>query len=414
VSEGWDTAAPSDFGPTSGPSLSYAFNLAKIPNQGEDSDPILRDGPDLGLIGVFDGMGGAGGTVYETPDGPRTGAYLASRVARDVVERRMLDLLEPDWNLNGEAAAEDIRCSVKKALEDRLTELKAPPSRLRSKLLRALPTTMAVVALQRRRRADSTWSGHVFWAGDSRAYAFTPGGAHQLSTDDLRDPGDAMANLHHDSVVSNAMSADTEFRVGYRGVELKAPFLLVCATDGCFGYVPTPMHFEHLVLKALAGARSTQAWSEAVQAEISAVTGDDAAMAVLGVGADLAEFQALLAPRLATLEEDFIGPLDQLRRTVQEAERTLQAARQHEQNETAALWGRYQPDYERHLRPPVTDDEPRDEQADADADGPTAEDVRTPVEGHADGVEERPDAAEQPDADAPPAEATLDRPAEVV
>ena len=100
MSEGWDTAAPSDVGPTSGPSLSYAFNLAKIPNQGEDSDPILRDGPDLGLIGVFDGMGGAGGTVYETPDGPRTGAYLASRVARDVVERRMLDAararLEPE------------------------------------------------------------------------------------------------------------------------------------------------------------------------------------------------------------------------------------------------------------------------------------------------------------------------------
>ena len=154
-----------------------------------------------------------------------------------------------------------------------------------------------------------------------------------------------------------------------------------------------------------------------MQAEISAVTGDDAAMAVMGVGADLAEFQALLAPRLATLEDDFIGPLDQLRRAVQEAERTLQAARQHEQNETAALWGRYQPDYERHLRPPVTDDEPHEEQdADDDPtieDGPTAEDVRTPVEGHADGVEERPDEAEQT-ADAPTAESALDRPAEVV
>ena len=88
-------------------------------------------------------MGGAGGTVYETPDGPRTGAYLASRIARDVVERRMLDLLEPDWNLNGPAAAEDLRRSVKRALHDRLAELKAPPSGLRSRLLRALPTTMA-------------------------------------------------------------------------------------------------------------------------------------------------------------------------------------------------------------------------------------------------------------------------------
>ena len=52
-----------------GPTISFAFNLGKIPDQGEDSDPILRDGPDLGLVAVFDGMGGAGGTVYETPDG---------------------------------------------------------------------------------------------------------------------------------------------------------------------------------------------------------------------------------------------------------------------------------------------------------------------------------------------------------
>ena len=99
-----------------GPTLSFGFNLAKVPGQGEDSDPILRDGRELGLVAVFDGMGGAGGTVYETPDGPRTGAYLASRVARDVVEERMLALLDPDWNLDGPAAARDLQRSVKRAL----------------------------------------------------------------------------------------------------------------------------------------------------------------------------------------------------------------------------------------------------------------------------------------------------------
>jgi hypothetical protein len=59
-----------------------------------------------------------------------------------------VDLLEPDWNLNGEAAAEDLHGSVQQALRERLAELNAPPSGLRSRLLRALPTTMAVVALQ--------------------------------------------------------------------------------------------------------------------------------------------------------------------------------------------------------------------------------------------------------------------------
>ena len=63
-------AGPRPRGVSGGPNLSFGFNLAKIAGQGEDSDPIVRDGRELGLVAVFDGMGGAGGTVYETPDGP--------------------------------------------------------------------------------------------------------------------------------------------------------------------------------------------------------------------------------------------------------------------------------------------------------------------------------------------------------
>ena len=303
-----DDASPAGPESTSGPSLSFAFNLAKIPDQGEDSDPIVRDGPDLGLVGVFDGMGGAGGTVYETPDGPRTGAYLASRIARDVVEARMLDLLEPDWNLNGEAAAEDLRRSVRQALEDRLAELKAPPSRLRSKLLRALPTTMAVIALQRTHRGGPTWTGHVFWAGDSRAYVFTASGAHQLSTDDLRDRGDAMANLHHDSVVSNAISADTDFQVSYRRVELEAPFLVVSRDRRLLRLPPDADALRASGAEGPGRSPQRRGVVAAVQADIAAVTGDDAAMAVMGVGADLEGFQSLFAPRLAELEDDVHRP----------------------------------------------------------------------------------------------------------
>lgn len=335
---------------TSGPTVSFGFNLGKIPDHGEDSDPILRDGPDLALLAVFDGMGGAGGTVYETGDGPRSGAYLASRLARDVVERRMMDLLVPDWNLNGEAAAEDLRKSVQEALSRRLVELKAPPSRLRSKLLRGLPTTMAVLALQRASRTGSTWLCHVFWAGDSRGYVFQPDGAHQLTVDDLRDANDAMANLRSDSVVSNAMSADTEFHVNYRRVQLQAPFVLLCATDGCFGYLPTPMHFERLVLAPLAEARTVDDWSRAVQTQVSTITGDDAAMSVVSVGADLSELQRLYAPRLTELEEQFTAPIDELGRSVQRAEDELNAQRRRQLEETEQLWARYQPNYERYLR----------------------------------------------------------------
>jgi serine/threonine protein phosphatase PrpC len=334
-----------------GPTISFAFNLGKIPDQGEDSDPILRDGPDLGLLGVFDGMGGAGGTVYETPEGRRTGAYLASRIARDVVEQRMLDLLEPDWHLNGKAAARNLQHSVQQALKQRLQELNPAPSSLRSRLIRALPTTMALVALQRTQPGGPTWAGHVFWAGDSRAYVFESQGVSQLSSDDLRDPGDALVNLRRDSVVSNALSADTEFHINYRRVELRSPFLVVCATDGCFGYVPTPMHFEYLVLSHLLEARNTEAWSSALQAEIATVTGDDAAMSTLGVGADLKEFQKLFAPRAAELAADFIEPLDELSDAVTRAEQELRALRSRQLDEMTERWNRYKSEYERYLRP---------------------------------------------------------------
>jgi serine/threonine protein phosphatase PrpC len=343
---------------TPGPTISFAFNLGKIPDQGEDSDPILRDGPDLGLVGVFDGMGGAGGTVYETPDGPRTGAYLASRIARDVVERRMLDLLEPDWHLNGKSAASDLQRSVQQALRQRLKELNPARSGLRSRLIRALPTTMALVALQRTQPGGPVWAGHVFWAGDSRAYLFEPTGARQLSTDDLRDPGDALANLRRDSVVSNAMSADVEFHVNYRRVELRAPFLVVCATDGCFGYVPTPMHFEHLMLSRLLAARNTEAWSSSVQTEIATITGDDAAMSTLGVGADFKEFQKLFAPRVAELASDIVEPLDQLSATVARIEQELHELRLRQLDETTEKWNQYKAGYERYLRPePLMEDD---------------------------------------------------------
>src|SRR5215207_6394211 len=343
----WPSSAPA----TSGPTISFAFNLGKIPDQGEDSDPILRDGPDLGLVGVFDGMGGAGGTMYETPEGRRTGAYLASRIARDVVEQRMLELLEPDWHLSGKAAARDLQQSVQQALRQRLQELNPAPSGLRSRLIRALPTTMALVALQRTQSGGPMWACHVFWAGDSRAYVFESTGARQLTTDDLRDPGDALANLRRDSVVSNAMSADTEFRVNYRRVDLRAPFLVICATDGCFGYLPTPMHFEYVVLRRLQESRNTDVWSTSLQTEIAAVTGDDAAMSTLGLGADFKEFKKLFAPRVAELASAFIAPLDELRSAVNRAEQELEALRSRQLMEMTDRWSRYKSGYERYLRP---------------------------------------------------------------
>jgi serine/threonine protein phosphatase PrpC len=333
-----------------GPTASFGFNLAKVPDHGEDSDPILREGPDIGLAAVFDGMGGAGGTVYDTPDGARSGAYLASRLVRDVVEDYFLRTLTPDRPLPLEATAIELHDAIESVLQKALTGLNAPVSRLRSRLLRALPTTMALGALQRSEPDGSRWVCEVVWAGDSRVYALDASGLHQLSVDDLRDPSDAMANLQRDSVISNAISADTEFTVRHRRVTLEAPFALLCATDGCFGYVPSPMHFEELVLEALADADSDEGWSLAVQRAISVVTGDDASMATIVVGTDLAAFQALLSPRRAEIADQVVAPLDRLADAVREAQQDLADLQAQYVAAQAAQWQHYRQGYEQLLQ----------------------------------------------------------------
>ncbi len=334
--------------------VSFRFNFHKIPGQGEDSDPILRVGPDLGLLAVFDGMGGAGGTVYETPDGRRTGAYLGSRVARDAVERRMLELIGPSWILDGEATAAELRRTLQTALAERFAELKAPASGLRSKLVRQLPTTMALLALQRTAAGGSTYACHAFWAGDSRAYVLTADGVRQVTTDDLRTSGDALHNLSSDSPMSNTVSADTDFAVRHRQFELEAPFVALTATDGCFHYVRSPMHFEDLLLSTLRDARDAAAWGAALQERIVAVAGDDAAMALLGVGTDLEGLRELLAPRTALLQERYIAPLDELDAEVERAEKALDDLRARRVARVAELWHDYKPGYERVLDTPET------------------------------------------------------------
>ena len=332
------------------PSVSFKFCTAKVAGEGEDADPILRAGPDLGLLGVFDGMGGAGGRVYDTPDGRHTGAYIASRFARNVVERLMLELIKPEWHLDGPAAAAELQRVLASSLAARLAELNPPETTLRSKLVKALPTTMTLAVLQRTDPAAGSYACHLFWAGDSRAYVVDPdAGAMQLTTDDLRSGGDAMRNLTDDSVMSNCISADTKFHINHRQVELQAPFLLLCATDGCFAYVRSPMHFEHLLLSTLRAARDASGWQRGLEAAVTAVTGDDAAMALLGLGADLGGFKQRFKDRTAELQRRFIDPLEELDGRVQRAEQDLAALRARRAETGAELWGAYKHDYERYL-----------------------------------------------------------------
>ena len=328
----------------------FSFNLAKIPGQGEDADPLVLVARDLTVVGVFDGMGGAGGTTYPTPDGPRTGAYLASRIVREVAHRVVVDLLAADWEWDATRAAQTLHDAVDEALKAALVELKAPRSGLRSSLIRALPTTMALAVAQRRAADSPEWDCHLLWAGDSRVYALDPeAGAAQLTVDDIRDHGDAMANLTDDSVLSNALSADAPFTVRSGEVTLTEPFVLLAATDGCFGYLPTPMHFEHLLLAGQRDSGDTQEWDRVVQRTVGEVAGDDAAMGVVVRGADHAALQTLTNARLVLLENEWVRPLDVVSSDLRRAETEVEILTNQQAAMTAALWDSYKAGYERHF-----------------------------------------------------------------
>ena len=358
--------------------MHFSFYTEKVPGEGEDSEPLLVVGQDRSIVAVFDGMGGAGGTVYDTPVGRHSGAWFASRAALDVVQGHLPELVGSGPEVDGAHAAGLLHDRLREALARRLADFGAPRSSLRSKLLRALPTTMALAHVVRAEPEGADWVCHCFWAGDSRVYTVDPEtGAHQLTADDLRSDHDALQNLVDDAVMDNCISADTEFHINYRRVQLRAPFLLLAATDGCFGYVPSPMHFEHLILSQLQTATSVDGWRAGLRSAIESVAGDDATMALLAVGGDLAAIRAIFATRLEHLVKTYIEPLDeieeQMRTTVQRADEL----RQRRLALRCELWSRYKPDYERLLpelaRPAA---EPVAEPAEPVA-GPTTASVRS-------------------------------------
>lgn len=69
-------------------------------------------------------------------------------------------------------------------------------------------------------------------------------GLAQISMDVIRRQ-DTMSNLKHDGALTNLLSSDNRFTLHTAMFSPSLPCILFGAADGCFGYVPSPMHFEH-------------------------------------------------------------------------------------------------------------------------------------------------------------------------
>lgn len=253
-----------------------AIGKEKIPGNGEDAWFYSANCDGVGF-GVFDGCGGAGAKTYaHFPNHPgKTGAYLASRITSSAVMAWFSE--------NASRIPEDANQLLKQEILKRLRFAEnhyGEQTSIKSRMIKAMPTTAAFAFLS---ETAGVTQADCFWAGDSRVYLLDQDGLAQLTTDDL-SVSDAMDNLYMDGILTNCVNLSVDFTIHRRRLMLKAPAVIFAATDGCFGYMGSPMEFEYALLEALSQSGSMDGWKRNLDFAFQRVAGDDYTLcgAVLG------------------------------------------------------------------------------------------------------------------------------------
>lgn len=257
--------------------LSFSLDLPKIENEGEDAPPLLRTLDNGFVLGVFDGMGGAGAEVFLEDDQKHTGAYFASRTVKDTVEQYALN--NNPYCTEMVSLSNTLKEKITAALQTKRDSLKGFQSLLVSKMVKTLPTTMAVSFISNEK---GKWKIRVLWAGDSRIYLLAPRiGLCQLTKDDLSVNQDPFQNLYNDSSLNNMVNLSQDFTINYREYEADLPCVVFASSDGCFGYLASPMHFESLLLHTMFASDSVDEWKLKLAQKLGEVACDDCTMSLL-------------------------------------------------------------------------------------------------------------------------------------
>ena len=316
-----------------------ALWLERKPGEGEDAQPSFVFDPSrgTGMLATYDGTGGSGSAAVRTTSSGReiSGAKVAARLARHATESWFAESLEahqPD--LAPEAQLHDALLHRMDIESQRGLQ---SSDRFTGSLKRELPTTLAATAFH----TDGTMlSIASLWAGDSRCHVLTPGsGLQQLTVDDS-PVTDALEAIITDAPMTNLVCADREFTINRLNTVVAQPAVLVSSTDGCFGYVATPAHFEYLILQGLQAANSIDDWGQAILAQLDRFTGDDASLVVVAIGwPSFNHLRQSFEARTQHLHAEHWAPFAGI--TGADRDR-LNTAR-------ADSWSTYRPLYEQHL-----------------------------------------------------------------
>ena len=333
--------------------IQIEFMIEKKEGFGEDSEPLSFCGDTICAVGVFDGMGGSGAVKGAIKDNneEHSQAYFASRMVKNAVEQ----LLTKTQNLTSTTLKEAIMQEFNEKIAARRST-----SKLRSNLLRPYPTTMAFVLVENRPEDD--YMIKSFWAGDSRNYLWTESGFYQISNDDLRDKKDPYENLKNDDVLSNCITSNGQFDINELCIEQETPFIVISASDGCFGYLRAPMYFERLLKDALAKADDEGDWKKNIIRCIQAVAADDVSLALRAVGFD--DFNEL-KEKFVYYDYEPFKDIDDTLADLRNTEQKVRDLSQQYEKKLTSYWQQYKVGYMRYFMPPNSENQHSIEQSES-------------------------------------------------
>jgi hypothetical protein len=310
-----------------------AVRTEQVSGRGEDGPPtvLYHSGSGRGLIGVYDGAGGAGGgTAGTLADGRQvSGAFVASRQVHFALEDwfRANALRRPPA-AGGDDLVNWLRSSLEPLRQRRRRKIKGT-------MVRELPTTLAAIEYSPNgERIDVA----ARWAGDSRCYRLVPEhGLQRLSRDDIASGDDDDPSGGGDQPMTNMVCADRDFWINTMPLtSARLPSVLVCATDGFHAYVETPAHFELVLLETLLEAEDARGWAAALAERVASYTKDDASLALVALG----------FTDLAAAKDAFLERYRWLRQCVEPLEAVDPADRQRRAEARRRLWESYRPVHE--------------------------------------------------------------------
>ena len=308
-----------------------SFCRDKIPGHGEDS--YCYSFCDIaGLLGAFDGCGGAGARKHDYYSG-HTEAYMASRFCAGAFYdqfRKLFPCNQTADNLTKEVFAPQTA--------QRLIDFGPPKDetgfQIKGSSVRTLPSTAAVALIQQ--GADGSMFVTAIWAGDSRVYIMDYLGLAQLTVDDttVTDP---MVNIYEDGILKNILCSDKPVKLHCKTITMNEPFVVFSATDGCFGYLSTPMEFEGVLLETLLKTKCVADWEHELAHTLGSIAGDDHTLCLAAYGyGNYATLQKSFVRRYEYIEKHYLLPVSNI--PVEDRESRFE------------LWSSYRDNYMRYIK----------------------------------------------------------------